>query len=328
MIQFRLFLYAFLCLASPLALAAHQGELVEVDGRKVFVDYVPAESGQPTAVLLNGLTYSTTNWNAFVKELHKRAPGVGLLRFDMIGMGETLLAGKVPVDYAIPYTDQVELTAKLIRQLRLKKCFIVGLSYGGGIAIAFGVSHPELVDQLVLMAPFTEPLQQMDQYIRREVAANRVAFPLNPATDDELYDFFLRQFIYSTYPSFEPVVVENPYKLEGIFRMVQGIRHYETLRDVRKSLSVPTHLMVASQDQYIPTEVHDRFWKAVPRAARASRINISVTEHKIPEAIPAFAAAWTAEILRRRPELQRGLTFEGSTIDSDAKSGSLTIPLK
>lgn len=278
-------------------------------------------------MLLNGLTQSEKNWKDYADELTERSPGLGILRFDMIGMGETLLAGKLPVDYAIPYTDQVELTAALMRKLGVGKSFIAGLSYGGGIAIAFGVRHPELTKALVLMAPFTEPLPNMDAFIRNEVATNRIQFPMNPASDDELYDYFLRQFIYSTYPSLEPSVLENPYRLEGVFRMVQGIRHYETLADTRRNLAVPTHLMLANQDQYIPRDVHDRFWDAVPQAARASRIDISYTEHKIPQAVPAFAAAWTAEILRGNSDLAKGLAFEGSTSDFRARAGDVTIQL-
>lgn len=328
MIHVRSFVIVCLLLLSAVAEAGRPGTFLNVQGQKIYVDYHAAAPGHPNLVLLNGLTYSTTNWDAYVEELEKRAPGLGILRLDLIGMGETLLAGTLPVDYAIPYEAQVELTANVMQQLGLGKSFVAGLSYGGGIAIAFGIRHPELVDQLILMAPFTEPLQQMDEYIRNEVAINRATVPMNPASDEELYDFFLRQFIYESYPSLEPSVLDNPYKLEGIFRMVQGIRLYDTLKDTRHSLTVPTHLMIADQDQYIPKAVHERFWKAVPKTVRASRIDISLTEHKIPEAIPAFAASWTVKILERTVELSRGLLFEGSTAGFNARSGSVTIQLQ
>jgi pimeloyl-ACP methyl ester carboxylesterase len=330
-IHIRKLLFAALLLVgalSPEARAGKAGRFLEVGGREVFVSYRAPAPGQPTLVLLNGLTYSLGNWDAYVAALGKRAKGLGVLRFDLIGMGDTLLRGALPVNYAIPYSDQVELTAAVMSRLGVRKAFVAGLSYGGGIAVAFAAAHPERVEQLILMAPFTEPLKAMDSYIQGEVTANRLAFPLNPASDDELYDFFLRQFIYQAYPALEPSVLENPFKLEGIFRMVQGIRKYDTLKDARALPPGSTHLLVADQDQYIQKEVHDRFWRAVPPAARASRIDISVTEHKIPEAIPAFAAAWTAEILRRRPELNQGRSFEGHAQEMTARSGSVSIPLR
>ena len=297
-------------------------------GAEVYINYDAPAAGEPTVVLLNGLTYSLGDWDEYVKALKKLNPGLGILRFDMIGMGRTLLKGKLPVDYAIPHTAQVELTSHLMKALGVGRAYIAGLSYGGGIAVAFASAHPEQVEQVILMAPFTEPMKAMDQWIRLQVATNRFTVPFNPASEDELYDWFLRNFIYASYPSLEPSVVENPYKLEGVFRMIQGIRHYDTLKDASNLPEGSTHLMVATQDQYIEGEVLDRFWNAIPRASRASRINISRSTHKIPEEIPAFAAAWTIQILSQRTELNRGLVFTGNTVEFNAKNGSTVIQLQ
>jgi pimeloyl-ACP methyl ester carboxylesterase len=300
-------------------------QFLNVEGRKVWVDYVPPKKGMPTLVLLNGLTYQLGHWDSFVEALSERNSNLGILRFDMIGMGETLLSGKLPVRESIPYSDQVELTRSIMDTLRIERAYVAGLSYGGGIAIAFGAAYPQRVEQLILMAPFTEPMKEMDLWIRGQITLNRFTFPLNPATDDELYDFFLKGFVFSTYPSLEPSVLDNQYKLESVFRMIQGIRKYQTLNDARRLPAGSTHLLVASQDQYIKKEVLDRFWNAVPARSRASRIDISVTEHKIPESIPDYAAAWTLEIISRRKELNTGLNFEGDTRSFSANSGSTKI---
>ena len=320
----------FVCLMALILSVSAQAKtgFISVEGRKVWVDYEPAKKGHPTVVLLNGLTYQLGHWDKYVDALGRRSPGVGILRFDMIGMGETLLNGELPVKEAISYSDQVELTRALMDKLGIRKAYITGLSYGGGIAVAFGSAYPARVEKLILMAPFTEPMKEMDQWIRGQVTLNRLTFPLNPATDDELYDFFLKSFIYATYPSLEPSVLDNRYKLESVFRMIQGIRKYDTLKDAKQLPEGSVHLLVAGQDQYIKGEVLDRFWKSVPRAARGSRINISVTEHKIPESIPEYSAAWTVEILSRREELSKGLVFEGSTRGFNAKAGSVTIEME
>lgn len=306
---------------------AERGFVELTKGQKTFVDYEPAQPGRPTLVLLNGLTYSTKSWDAYVKAIRKRDQGVGILRYDMIGMGETLLNNRLPVNYDIPYLEQVEQLKKLLTHLRLKKVHLAGLSYGGGLAVAFGAEYPEHVASLILMAPFTEPLKAMDDWIRQEVAMTRLTFPFNPASDDELYDFFLRRFIYATYPGLEPVVLENPYKLEAVFRMVQGIRKYVTFRDLKRIPEGSLHLMVAGEDQYIKREVLDKFWRLVPRANRASRIDIDHTEHKIPEAVPGYAAAWTLEVMSGRAELSDGRVFEGNVRDFSATSGETKIEL-
>jgi pimeloyl-ACP methyl ester carboxylesterase len=246
----------------------------------------------------------------------------------MIGMGETLLKGKLPVTYAIPYTAQLEQLKALLDHYHLSKVTLAGLSYGGGIGIAFTTTYPTRVQSLLVMAPFTEALKGMDQWIRQQVAYTRITFPLNPATDDELYDYFLRQFIYTYYPSLEPSVLENSYKLEAVYRMVQGIRHYPTLADSAHLPPHSVHLIVAKQDQYIEKEVHDRFWQAVPPAARMSRVDVNHSEHKIPESAPAFAAAWTLAILKGNPEIRGGREFIGSTKSLTATSGELILDLQ
>jgi pimeloyl-ACP methyl ester carboxylesterase len=315
-----------LCLLALPAFAGGREKSLFVDlGKPVFVRYQPAEENAPTLVLLNGLTYSTDQWSLFTASLNRLDPRLGILRYDMKGMGKTLLADHLPVNYGISYQDQVDLLEKLLNKMNLDRVVLLGLSYGGGIALPFAARHPERVASLILMAPFTEALQAQDQWIRAEVAANRMAFPYNPATDDELYDYFLRQFIYTTYPTAEPVVLENPYILEAVFRMVQGIRLFRA-DSVVNQIAAPVHLMVASQDQYIPQEVLERFWNALPREIRASRLKISYTEHKIPEAVPGFAAAWVQEILRN-PLLREGKTFQGQTWDYTAHWGKKAIHL-
>lgn len=320
----RFFLFFFCASVS----FAQESKFIEISpGNRLFVRYQEAKNAAPTIVLLHGLTYSNDSWDLFVHSLRKENPSLGILRFDMVGMGQTLLDRKVPVDYEISYQTQAENLSLLLNKLKLKKVVLAGLSYGGGIAVAFANQYPEHISSLILMAPFTEPLKKMDNWIKMQVSITRATNPWNPATDDELYDFYLRQFIYSTYPSAEPSVLENPYKLEAIYRMVQGIRHFKVKKSLENLPKESLHLMVAVQDQYIPGDVMNSFWNAVPNEVRASRINISETEHKIPEAIPDFAASWIHQISIQNKNISSGRVFKGSTKNCSAKSGAIIIEL-
>lgn len=292
--------------------------------RELFVNYVPAATGQPTLIVLNGLTYSTIEWDSFVEPLQKR--GVGILRYDMFGMGKTLLK-YAPTTKVIPYKSQVEDLQKLLSTLKIRGPYnIVGLSYGGGIGVAYALDNPQNVKNLILIAPYTEPLAGQNNWIKAQIWATRQLFPLNLMTDDQLYDFYLHQIVYTTYPQAEPVVLRNPFILESVFRMVQGIRKYRPT-DLADQLAVPTHLMVASQDQYIPEGVLLNFWDKVPSEARASRIFVNNSEHKIPEAVPNFAASWIYQILLGNPLLNKGLDFQGYPYKGEARTGNETIGL-
>lgn len=287
--------------------------------RELFVDYVPAKRNQPTLVLINGLTYSTRQWDSFVEPLIKK--GVGVLRYDPVGQGQTLLK-YAPITQVIPVKSQVEDLKTLLKALNIPAPYnLAGLSYGGGIAAEFAAADPELVNSLILMAPFTEPLEQTDKWIKSQIWATRNIFPYNKLSDDDLYDYFLHQIVYLTYPQAEPIVLENPFKLEATFRLVQGIRKARPIDNTSLLPAKSVHLMIARQDQYIETKVLDDYWGAVPQSARASRLYVNNSEHKMVEAVPNFTAAWVYEILKGNKKLYEGRDFEGYPYEGEVRSG-------
>lgn len=261
---------------------------VSISTKELYVDYTAPQAGKETVVLLNGLTYTTVQWDQLTAELSKK--GLGVLRYDMDGMGKTLLRHGVKFEpYA--YTDQVEDLYLLLKTVELKAPYnIAGLSYGGGIAAAFSYRYASSVKNAILMAPYTEALEQQDNYIKFQVAVARLYFPFNPATNDQLYDYYLRQICYTTYPLVEPIVLENPLKLEAVFRMTQGIRKFRAIEEVDRFAAKTVHLVIAEKDEYIPREVLTKFWDKVPEAARASLTILKDSKHKIPEVKPLEAS--------------------------------------
>jgi pimeloyl-ACP methyl ester carboxylesterase len=261
----------------------------------LYVDWIYAKPGQPTAVLLNGITYSTRQWETFAKLL--AAKGIGVLRYDPAGMGETLLK-YAPVTRIIPIARQAKDLRALLNQLKLSKPYnLVGLSYGGGLAFAYAATYPEEVGKLIAMAPYTEALREQDKWILSQVWLTRQMQPWNPASDDELYDYFLRQLVYSTYPSVEPISMENPFKLEGIFRLAQGIRKFKAIKVVDQLPDGQFHLMIGGRDQSIAPETLIEFWNSVPASKHGSLNVIKYSGHKIPEEAPKASADLVKKIL-------------------------------
>ncbi len=291
--------------------------------RELYVDYVAPERGLPTVVLINGLTYSTRQWENFVQPLI--AKGVGVLRYDPFGQGQTLLK-YAPILAPIPYQDQIADLKVLLEKLKIKGPYnLVGLSYGGGIAAGFAAAYPSLIKNLVMMAPFTRPLDGTDNWIKAQIWATRQIFPLNKMSDDDLYDYYLHQIVYATYPQAEPIVLENPFKLEATYRLVQGIRKARPIDLTHTIPSRALHLMIARQDQYINTSVLDEYWDAVPLEARASRLYINGSEHKMVEAVPNFTAAWVYEIVTGNKRLFKGQDFEGYPYRGEVRAGDENI---
>lgn len=262
----------------------------------LFVKHEPAAAGKSTIVILNGLTHTTENWNPFLKVFNRN--GHGLVQIDLAGQGKTL-AKHGAVYQAIRHEDQALYVYRIIQKLKLRTPVVVlGLSYGGGIATSFAKTYPQLISKLILLAPYTEPQPDQDKWIRDQIAFNRIAFPYNTATDDELYDYFLRQLVYSVYPSAEPELLRIPYKLEAVFRMCQGIRKLVSAEGSHVLPSNSVFLIGGEKDQVVTAATLDRFWKSLPNRVRAFRATIPNAEHDLIKLKPSEVATIVENILK------------------------------
>ncbi|MFT5673740.1 MAG: pimeloyl-ACP methyl ester carboxylesterase [Polaribacter sp.] len=103
-----------------------------------------SDQGTGTAVvLIHGFLENTTMWKNVVPEISKRNRVVTI---DLLGHGKTDCLG---------YIHTMELFAEtitaLLKELRIRKCILVGHSLGGYIALAFAEKHPQKVKGLCLM---------------------------------------------------------------------------------------------------------------------------------------------------------------------------------
>lgn len=286
-------------------------------GVSLYTELDLVDPSKPTLVLVNGLTYHTKFWTLFTMAL--RPYGYNILRYDPQGMGQTLLRDGFP-QKPFPIAEQARDLHDLTLKMGLTgKLHLLGLSYGGGLSMAFAHLYPHRVQNLILVAPYTEPVNNADQTIQRQIHAIRATQPWNTASDDELYAYFLRQQIYFVNPLLEPSTLEFPLKPEGMFQLTQGIRTYDFVKNAVKLPPRSTHLVIAAMDQYIPQPVLDKFWSAIPRGSRASRIVVQFSEHKVPEAQPVFLAYWTDRILKGTPSLYQGNSFTGNPLNNDVR---------
>lgn len=309
------FILAFILLVSGWAWAGSDFQgLVELSNKqKIYSVHYQAQSDQPTVILINGLTYTTKAWDQMV--LHLTGKGFGVLAYDPRGMGETL-AKTGPATDVIPLAAQVEDLALLMNHFSLKEADLAGLSYGGAVALQFSVTHPEKVRNLILLAPYVKPLKQQDDMIKNKVQVHRWTFPFDKRSDDELYDYYLKQVIFQTYPIYEPVIKEHPWRLEAVFRMVQGVRKFVASDVAVKIPNGRLHMVIAGKDQYVPRADHDEFLNKLSKDQKVSVLTVTGSEHKLPEAVPQFMAAWVQEIVKSNPTISEGREFT-----ADPKTG-------
>lgn len=103
-------------------------------------------------ILLNGVMMSTKSWTPFVEEFKEHNT---LIMIDFLDQGQSSKAG----DFKYSQDFQVEMLKAFLDFLKLKSLPIVGISYGGEVALQFAAKYGSYVERLVLLntCAFTSP---------------------------------------------------------------------------------------------------------------------------------------------------------------------------
>lgn len=111
----------------------------EIDGARLY--YEVSGEGHPLVLLHEGIADSRM-WDEQVAVF---AECYRVIRYDIPGFGRSEIPAQAFAQY--------ELTAGLLRFLGIAKAYVLGASFGGCIALELTLTHPEMVDALVLLAP-------------------------------------------------------------------------------------------------------------------------------------------------------------------------------
>jgi pimeloyl-ACP methyl ester carboxylesterase len=129
------------------------GELTDIGGYRMNAVHIerPETADLPALVFIHGASGNLLDQiGAFLEPLRGRAE---MLFVDRPGHGYSERGGP---DNALP-SGQADAIAALMEKRGIDKAIIVGHSFGGAIAAAFGVRHPEKTAGLLFLAPATHP---------------------------------------------------------------------------------------------------------------------------------------------------------------------------
>lgn len=246
------------------------------NGTVMYARYTPPSApDRTTVVLMNGLPDTLNNWRS--KEPLLIEKGYGVLTFDFRGQGATL-AYNSPKLGDLSWQTQVDDVKHLIDFFHIPKVIVSGLSYGGGIAIAFAGTHPERVQKVVAFAPFVEPVQPTEDFLNKRVDQVMRYFP--ETNSEELFKNLFRVIVYATYPLAEPSVLAHPLKPEAITHMALGIRSLDLTKIMHHLPKKSLNLVGGSFDSSVPLDVIERLWHRTPVSVRQSYTTLD-TGHRI-----------------------------------------------
>lgn len=116
--------------------------MAEVNGTRLY--YEVAGEGFPLVFISGGGLLDNRAWD---NQFETFAKSFQVIRYDIRGIGKSARPLK-------PFSHSHDLYA-LLKFLQVKRAHIIGVSFGGGIALDFALEHPEMVDHLILAATGT-----------------------------------------------------------------------------------------------------------------------------------------------------------------------------
>jgi pimeloyl-ACP methyl ester carboxylesterase len=188
------------------------------------------------------------------------------IRYDLRGFGKS----RFPAGRFADYEDPVAL----LRFLSAEKAHVIGVSFGGKIALDFTLTHPEMVASLILVAPsvggyppspsvvrFNEEeealLEQNDLEAATELnmrmwvdGPKRTSDQVNAAIRRRIYDMQYHAFTVPQPESTEEIVLQPP----AIARL--------------KEISVPTLIIVGDYDLPDKLSLAEELVTVIPNAQR------------------------------------------------------------
>lgn len=277
------------------ALFPPEGQIIDVDGRRVHA--VVAGSG-PDLVLIHGASGNTRDFTlSFVERVTDR---YRVIVFDRPGMGYTDRADPA---YARPFNSQAESPAEqaallqaAAAQLGAERPIVLGHSYGGAVALAWALNHPENIAGLVNVAGATQPWPgELGTLYRIMGVGGALVAPLITAFAPQDR---VRQVIEII---FAPDPVPGGYGAEvgaalslrrdsfrANARQVNGLRaHVVEMSPRYPTLDLPVEIVHGDADDIVPLEVH-----SIPLSRQIEGANLTVLEgvghmphHAAPQAV-------------------------------------------
>ncbi|MBS7528148.1 alpha/beta hydrolase [Fusibacter paucivorans] len=216
------------------------------EGKKVYFE--KHGEGEQTLMFLNGIMMSTASWQAFVDYFSKRYTLVLIDFFDQ-GKSEYLEGASYTQDL------QVSLVAHAIEALSLQRVLLVGISYGGEVAMKVAARHGSALEGLVLAntTAYTDPQLKTIGDSWNYAASTRDGSIFFKATIPPIYSATFYEAKLDWLTAREKMFTENltPAWYDGFTRLVDSAAKHNALEELA-AITCPVLLIGADQDQITP----------------------------------------------------------------------------
>lgn len=229
----------------------------DFQGKSIY--YEEYGQGKPL-VVLNGIMMSCRSWVEFIEPFSQSNR---LILVDFLDQGRSARMEE-PYDQAI----QAEVLLALLDHLKLDKACVLGISYGGEVALRFAIEHPQRLDRLILF----------NTTARTGPWLGDIGDAWNLASDDaDAYYLTTIPVIYS--PAFyrdkqdwmakrretlRPVF-GDPGFIQPMIRLTNSARNYDVTQRLGE-IQAPTLIVSCQQDYLTPMEEQQLLHQRIPNS--------------------------------------------------------------
>ncbi len=220
------------------------------DNKKVYYE-VHGNGGEPI-VLLNGIMMSTASWKPFIECMTAHNT---LILVDFFDQGQS---ARMTESY--DHSIQVELLNALLEelsgQLWRESFTLMGISYGGEVAIQYAIRYPRRVRRLVL----SNTCGRTSSWLRKigdgwnEVAKTGIGYAYYLTTIPVIYSTQFFEDCAQWMDNREAYLTEyfsRPEVLQALIRLTDSSRDYDVVDQLHK-ITCPTLIISSSEDALVP----------------------------------------------------------------------------
>jgi pimeloyl-ACP methyl ester carboxylesterase len=279
------------------------GRFVQVGASRLHI--VERGSG-PALVLVHGLGAQLRNFTyALVERLEAN---FHVICVDRPGCGYS----SRPTGVSASLPGQADTIARLLSSLGLEKPIIVGHSYGGALALALALNHPECVGGLALIAPLTQAQRTPPAVFRdlvipsrhlRKLFAWTIAVPLSIARGAQVLELVFRpDQVPADFPTAAGgLLALRPQQFFAASSDLMSARH-DLLKMMKRypSLNIPIGILFGRDDQILGYREHGL---AMQSAIPGLTVSLVDGGHMLPLVAPDLTAQWITKLAARVPAL-------------------------
>ena len=216
------------------------------------------DAGAPLVTFVNGLTQNADLWTHYGLKLVEQ--GYRVLAYDMLGQGQS----SKPV-LGTPLAEHADLLAGLLDHVHAEKIHLAGISFGGVIALDFGIRHGDRLRSLVVMSSFAELTPQLEM-LSAALYEGLTQVGL-PYLQKLLYPMNMSSAWIGANRKRIPEMMRSGYignDLYALQNLMESFVKFEPLTAKLGAIRCPTLIVNGEHDFFTPRECHETIRRALP----------------------------------------------------------------